>query len=85
MLYGNTFDVADDQTDCQLRKNAADVLGGAVDSRVFKGEGHGMLPMNGGLFIADGGNAFADVWCRGALGGETADTQMMFIQVGGFF
>jgi hypothetical protein len=86
MFYGNAFtSVADDQTDCQLRRNGTDIVGGAVDSRAFRGEGHAMLPMNGGIFVAAGGAAFADVWCRGAQGGEVADTQMMMIQVGGFF
>jgi hypothetical protein len=86
MFYGASFSGdADDQTDCQLRKNGSDFLGGAVDSRVFRDEGHAMLPMNGGIFVEPGGAAFADVWCRGAKGVEVADTQMMFIQVGGFF
>ena len=84
--YGLPFtDTAADGTQCQLRTNGTNVIGGAADSRVFSGEGHGMLPLNGGVFIAPGGNVFADVWCRGALGGELADTQMMFIQIGGFF
>jgi hypothetical protein len=86
MFYGASFSgLVVDQVDCQLRKNGTDFLGGAVDSRAFGDEGHAMLPMNGGIFVEPGGAAFADTWCRGAVGGELADTQMMFIQVGGFF
>jgi hypothetical protein len=44
-----------------------------------------MLPMNGGIFVAPGGSAFADVWCRGDRAGYSVDTQLMAIQVGGFF
>jgi hypothetical protein len=41
--------------------------------------------MNGGIFIAPGGNAFADVWCQANEAGFFADAQLMAIQVGGFF
>jgi len=87
VYYGTAFSGAegDEQTDCQLRKNGTGVLGWAVDSRVFKGDGHAMLPMNGGIFVEPGGAAFADVWCRDAVGGKPADAQMVAIQIGGFF
>jgi hypothetical protein len=86
IFYGVTVGGSiDDQADCQLRRNGTDIVGGAIDHRSFVDEGHGMLPMNGGIFVADGDAASVDVWCRGAIGSETADTQIMAIQVGGFF
>lgn len=86
MDYGVAFqDQAEEQSDCQIRKNGADVVGWAIDHRMFSNAGHGMLPMNGGIFVGAGGAAFVDVWCRGSNSGDIADTQIMAIQVGGFF
>lgn len=84
--YGARFqgDV-DGAADCQLRKNGVDFLGGAAEERAFNDHGHGMLPMNGGLYVESGGAAYLDVWCRGDHDGEEASAQVMVIQVGGFF
>ncbi len=85
IYYGLIDPQGANQSDCQLRVNGTDTIGAALDSRVFASQGHAMLPMNGGVFVAPGGAAFADVWCRAASGSPTVDTQLMAIQVGGFF
>ena len=85
IFYGIAFNGdSNGQTDCQLRKNGTDIIGGAVDSRTFPDEGHAMLPLNGGI-STPGGTASVGVWCRGNVPGYLADTQLMAIQIGGFF
>ncbi len=84
--YGVAFQGTDESAaDCQLRKNGTDFLGGAAHGRAFIYHGHGMLPMNGGLFVEAGGAAYLDVWCRASDGIKDASAQVMVIQVGGFF
>lgn len=85
LFYGGCFQSeCDEQADCQLRAAAATVIGAGVDSRVFKGEGHAMMPLNGGFSVSPGATVSTEVWCRGAAGGDTADAQIMAIKVGGF-
>jgi hypothetical protein len=88
IYYGRCQTIeCDDQADCQLRTTAATetVIGAGVDSRVYKGDGHAMIPMNGGIAIPPGYTGSAYVWCRGSTSGDNADAQIMAIKVGGFF
>ena len=84
MYYGRAVDGdSSDQSVCQLRATGPNVIGVAIDSRTFAGDGHAMLPMNGGVFVPAQG-ATVDVWCRSASAGDLADVQLMALQVGGF-
>jgi len=84
ILYDSTFQGDVFATDCQLRKNGTDVIGAAVDYRGRAGNGNAAtLPINGGVFV-DSGSATVDVWCRANVAAYVY-TQIMAIQVGGFF
>ena len=68
---------------CELR-NASVVIGRAADRR-FIPENQRFdrsLSMNGGAFIGDGGGTVS-LWCASQIG-ESAQAQLMFLQVGGF-
>jgi hypothetical protein len=78
-------------SDCQLRKNGTDVIGGAADQRVYDDAYWATLPMNGGLSVPSG-SATVSVWCRGTSESSTAypiitrvTAQIMAIQIGSFF
>ena len=76
-------------SDCQLRKNGTDFIGGAADQRSFEQQYLATLPVNGGVSVASG-SATVGVWCRtsGVNAGffsSLGTAQIMAIQVGGFF
>jgi hypothetical protein len=81
-------------SDCQLRQNGTDFIGGAADQRSFEQRYLATLPMNGGVSVASG-SADVGVWCRVSgvgsggifvtFGSSTATAQIMAIQVGSFF
>lgn len=76
-------------SDCQLRKNGTDYIGGAADQRSFEQKYLATLPMNGGL-SAGSGSATVGVWCRTSHAGGSfyapfASAQIMAVQVGSFF
>ena len=81
-------------SDCQLRKNGTDVIGGAADQRSFERTYFATMPMNGGMSVASGSGTVG-VWCRtspldfGGIGATFSSShawaQIMAIQVGGFF
>ena len=73
----------DAASDCQLRVNGTQVIGGAADERSAEDKALATLSMNGGVSVASG-SATVDVFCRGAHAGS-AVAQIMAIQVGGFF
>jgi hypothetical protein len=70
-------------SDCQLRVNGTQVIGGAADERSAADKALATLSMNGGVSVASG-SATVDVFCRGSQAGE-AVAQIMAIQVGSFF
>jgi hypothetical protein len=82
-------------SDCQLRNNGTDFIGGAADQRSFEQKYLATLPLNGGVAIASG-SATVGVWCRDSgigssgifvtfHGPAVASPQIMAVQIGRLF